>query len=249
MLLFFPRCLLQAEPSETKKCRTYLFEGDTNCLPVKLDVRECDFLWLLQGPGGHQFLARGLAVLLEVIGASVGDSDTLHPAEAGFDFRVPAVAGVVSHFVFPVLPKSDVVFVDAHLDQEIKSSGHEVGHRLVADKSLVDGILDLHHHRSLLLFLLLPLAAQQGNASVFDKFVLGVLSEHRVKEMLDFGHVEFSQSEKLVSGRNLISEAEADLRCGKGHPSTVKGQELAEIHKHTLGRLGSQISNLVAKWT
>ena len=86
----------------------------------------------------------GLGVNCEIIGSSVGDSNNLDPAIADVGFGIPAVAGVVGHFIGPVLAEPNAVRVQTHLGEVQVHSAHEVGQRLVVDDSGIDSLAQGH---------------------------------------------------------------------------------------------------------
>lgn len=76
-----------------------------------------------------------------------------------------------------------------------------------------------------------------------------MISELWIKEMLNLGHIKFSESKQLVSGRNLVSEAKTNLGSSKWYLTTIETKQLAKINEHTLSSLWSQVANLVTKRT
>jgi hypothetical protein len=76
----------------------------------------------------------------EVVGRSVGASDTLDPAVGGQDLSVPAVGGVVGHLVRHVLTESETSRVDADGGEEEVDSGDEVAEGLVVDDLLQQSV-------------------------------------------------------------------------------------------------------------
>lgn len=61
----------------------------------------------------------------------------------------------------------------------------------------------------------------------------------RVNEMLDFSHLELSDSQQGVSGGNFVSESQTDLSSGKWKSASIVVQKFVEIDEHTLGSFWS----------
>lgn len=64
----------------------------------------------------------------------------------------------------------------------------------------------------------------------------------RVKEVFNFGHIEFSNSNKLVSGSNFISESQTDLGGSKRNFTVIIVKQSVEVNKHTLSCFGSKVT-------
>lgn len=62
----------------------------------------------------------------------------------GKAFGVPAVAGVMGHFIIHVLAESQFLGIDAHFDHVLLDAGHEIGQCFVGDHVLVDRLADRH---------------------------------------------------------------------------------------------------------
>ena len=60
-----------------------------------------------------------MANLRKIVSGPIGATDAFDPAVSGLDFRVPAIAGVVSHLVVHVLPESDSIWRDANLTAKV----------------------------------------------------------------------------------------------------------------------------------
>lgn len=70
-------------------------------------------------------------------------------------------------------------------------------------------------------------------------FILGV------NEVLYFGHLELSYSDKSVSWGNFISKTKSDLSSSKRKSSSIELRKLIEINKHSLGCFRTKITNHV----
>lgn len=64
-----------------------------------------------------------------------------------------------------------------------------------------------------------------------------------VEKMFYFGHIEFSDSEQLASGGNLVSEAQTELSGGEGEFALDEILQLFIVHEHSLGGFWSQVAN------
>ena len=81
---------------------------------------------------------------LEVVTSSVGNANTFHPPITAVQFCVPAIDGVMGHFVLFVLSESDFLSINTHMLQETVSATNELSHSCMADESGVKGVLKAH---------------------------------------------------------------------------------------------------------
>lgn len=86
--------------------------------------------------------ARGLHMYAQIVGATVCAAHTLNPAVGVEQFAVPAVGGVVRHFVLHVLAEAQLCHVDANLLHEQHDAHEEVAERFVVDELRVDCFAD-----------------------------------------------------------------------------------------------------------
>lgn len=70
-----------------------------------------------------------------------------------------------------------------------------------------------------------------------------------VNEMLNFGHSEFSDSQKSRSWVKLVSKTKSNLSDGHWHSTVVVLEHLSEVNKHTLSSLWSKITLELSSWT
>lgn len=68
-----------------------------------------------------------LHMLLQVKTCPVSMADTLDPALTGVYLCIPTVARLVRHLSAQVLSEPDVLFLDAHFEQELLGFDHELG--------------------------------------------------------------------------------------------------------------------------
>jgi len=64
----------------------------------------------------------------------------------------------------------------------------------------------------------------------------------RVEKMLNLGHVKFSDSKKVLSWVDFISEGEAQLCSRKRHLPIIKLNEPSEVEKDTLSALWPEVA-------
>lgn len=57
-------------------------------------------------------------------------------------FGIPAVTGVMGHFVVHVLPESELARVDANLDHVLLDASHEIGKCFVSNGASLDSLSD-----------------------------------------------------------------------------------------------------------
>lgn len=62
----------------------------------------------------------------------------------------------------------------------------------------------------------------------------------RVNEMLNFSHLELSDSQKSVPRSDFVTETQTNLGRGKRHSSTVVFQQFAEVNEDSLSGFRSQ---------
>jgi hypothetical protein len=62
----------------------------------------------------------------------------------------------------------------------------------------------------------------------------------RVNKVFDFGHLEFSTADELVSGCNFISETQTNLSCPERKLVAILLQKSREVQEDTLCSLWSK---------
>lgn len=87
----------------------FLFEVFSNQLVVLDHFYLVYFLLLLQLPAGLELGAGGPLVTQQVIGTPVGMAYTLHPAITSLHLSIPAVLGIMCHFIAHVLSEPQVL--------------------------------------------------------------------------------------------------------------------------------------------
>ena len=73
----------------------------------------------------------------KVVASTVGNSYTLNPTVAAFNFSIPAIHGVVCHFVLLMLTESEAFGVNADVGEELPRDAHEFRYGCVANESLL----------------------------------------------------------------------------------------------------------------
>lgn len=77
----------------------------------------------------------------EVEGRSVTVASHFDPAVRCLDFSIPAVVGVMSHFVAAMLSEADCLCLNAALSKEQIASRNEVSHCLILYHPLIKSLL------------------------------------------------------------------------------------------------------------
>lgn len=70
-----------------------------------------------------------------------------------------------------------------------------------------------------------------------------------VDKVLNLSHLELSDSEKTLSGMDLVSETHTQLGSGAWHLSVVEFEQSSEVEEDTLGSLWSEISLQLTGWS
>lgn len=73
----------------------------------------------------------------QIVRRAIGTADALNPAVRRENLGVPAVGGVMCHFVRHVLTETEALRVDTDLHEEEEDSGDEVTESLVVDHALL----------------------------------------------------------------------------------------------------------------
>lgn len=97
-------------------------------------------LWLLELSGGYELDLGLLSMSLEVKAGPIGAASDLNPAIGGLDFGIPAVLGIMGHFIASVLSESNRIFPDSNIFQEDVSPSHEICHCLVPNGTFFDSL-------------------------------------------------------------------------------------------------------------
>jgi hypothetical protein len=94
---------------------------------------QLDFDWFFQGPGGNHLTLGMLCMTSQIKAGAITVSCHFNPSITAFNFCVPAVSGVVSHFIASVLPEPDTRWMNTVLSQEQICSRHKVRNSLVTN--------------------------------------------------------------------------------------------------------------------
>lgn len=196
-----------------------------------------------------QWLASGLLVHRQIISRAVGTSDTLGPAVRVENLAVPAVRGVVGHFVLQVLSEADLRHVHANLLHELVDSDEEVSKSLVVNKLCCDSFTNCNH---------LGLSTSGGLGSTAEEWKLDVchagelgvlLAALRVDKVLNFTHEELSHTQKTGTRRKLVAERVAKRGRGEWELAITELKELLEREELTLSGFWAEESRGVASGT
>ncbi len=141
---------------------------------------------------------------------SVSVTSDFNPTITGLDLGIPAVIGIMSHFVRAMLAEADGLSLDTKRGQEQESPCDEVTNSLVTDHAASDSLANLDHDW-VSLVVLLSRGTPEGKFDVGDSAEFGVRFVLGVDEMLDFGHGELSHAQESLTGRDLVSETKTDL--------------------------------------
>jgi len=66
--------------------------------------------------------------------------------------------------------------------------------------------------------------------------------------VLDFAHLELSDSEQALLGMNFVSESSSELSTSAGHFSVVEFKKFFEVKEDSLSGLRPEVSLHVAGW-
>ena len=174
-------------------------------------------------------------MLGQVEGRPVRTADALHPAVAGEDLGVPAVAGVVSHLVGHVLSEPQPARVHSHLQEELVDPGEEVPEGWVGHGPGSHSLAYLDQFGRLPVHLVA--GGVESHLGVRHSGELGVALVCRVTEMLDLRQGELSHSDQPGPRRDLVPEGRANLGGCEGQLALVKLQQSLEVDKDPLSGL------------
>mmetsp|Transcript_80794 Transcript_80794/g.142376 ORF Transcript_80794/g.142376 Transcript_80794/m.142376 type:complete len:326 (-) Transcript_80794:637-1614(-) len=208
---------------------------------------------------GHQLLASGGRVGIQVKGGPVGHSNRLHPTMGEHDFGIPAVTGVVGHFGGQVLPESQVFPLDSCPEKETLCAGHHVTQAFICNNPLLHGFSDSHINCGLCRQLLGR--REQGQDFVFDEVELGmrftpfapsddraIFVDNGFAEELNLTLGELPLADQTSTRCNFVAEGLANLSHPKGHLTAILLQAILEIQEDTLGGLGAEIALQISSW-
>ncbi|KAH3663851.1 hypothetical protein OGAPHI_005254 [Ogataea philodendri] len=215
---------------------------------VDLALESLNHLWLGQSLSDTQLLLGSSRVHSQVVGRSVGTTNTLDPSIRGLQLCVPTVLGIMGHLVRHVLSESESVRVDTDLDQEQVDSGQKVSQGLVVHHSGTHSLAN-GDFGGLCRTLLLDLFWPESELDVLDGLEPGVALVERIHKVLDLGHQELSHTQKSRSWRNLVSERLSNGGRSKRHLLVVGVQQLGKVQKLALGGLWTQVTLQLARWT
>lgn len=127
--------LVQCEESSFE-CLGITLEFGTKLLLVDRNGESILDLGLWQLLAHNEWATSLDAVHGQVVSRAVSAANTLDPAIGGLNLGVPAVSGIVGHFVGHVLTEAQTLRIDANFDEEEVDASHEVAKGLVIHHAL-----------------------------------------------------------------------------------------------------------------
>lgn len=146
-----------------------------------------------------------------------------------------------------MLSEANRLAADADATEEQESASHEVADGLVTNKATADSLANRHLGNCTIASILLS-STPQGKLSRGDIDELGMALVLGIDKVLDLSHGELTDTKETLAGRDLVTEAEANLGSCEGQTTIVELDEAAEVDEHTLGGLGAKIALLVTGW-
>ena len=159
-------------------------------------------------------------MMSEIISRSVSTSNNFNPSRSSQGFSVPAIAGVVGHFVLQVLSESNIVVgVKSDVLQEKEDSDEEVTEGFVVDDFLFNGLTD--GDPFWLTHVLLNFSTVKWELDVSDVLELLMAFILWIDKVFNFSHLELSYSQQGISWSDFVSESQTDLGSSKGQSSSI----------------------------
>ena len=185
-------------------------------------------------PGTEGFPG-GFLVCLKVVTATVSNANTFHPTVAALNFSVPAIHGIVGHFIGFVLPETDTLRVDANVREEAVRPPDELSDRGVAHHAFVKRVLQGGVRLRLAVGYECKVHLTKFTQVAVDR-CLGV------NEVLQFRHVEFPQANHALARGDFVAVTFANLDGTERQPFPKVAEQGVERGEHALSRFGSQES-------
>ena len=189
----------------------------------------------------HEINLRLVRVRLEIKRGSIGETDAFNPTVRALNLGIPAVGGVVRHFMLQVLTETKASRIDTDLEKEQVASRDKITERFVGDDTLGNGFADSHRER-LLDFGQLRVLAKEVELRVgnFDK--ARVLLVIRVHKVLNFRLRKLANAQETSARRNLVTKTLTDLRRGERKLTAVEVEQVSKVDKDALGGFRTKVT-------